>query len=139
MEEKLTRILYVEDDADIRLIAQIALEEIGGFTVKLCASGQEALADAETFKPEIFLLDVMMPSLDGPTTLLELRKLPSLKHVPAIFITAKVQNSEITQYKKLGIIDVIPKPFDPLTLATTIHELWKNYKPISSSDFSSQS
>lgn len=124
MEKELKTILYVEDEEDIRSIAQIALEDIGGFTLKNCTNGEEALAAAESFVPDLILLDVMMPGMDGPTTLNELRKNPKFSNIPAIFITAKIQADEISEYKSLGALDVISKPFDPITLAAQIKEIW---------------
>ncbi len=124
MTSELKKILYVEDEEDIRSIAKISLEDIGGFTVKFCSSGNEAIAEAEAFKPDLLILDVMMPGLDGPETLQELRKLPTIKNVPAFFMTARIQESEIAQYKRMGASEVIPKPFDPMTLANTIRQFW---------------
>jgi two-component system OmpR family response regulator len=124
--EYYNKILLVEDDADIQTIARLALEMVGGFTVHVCSDGAQALAEATGFAPDIILLDVMMPGMDGPTTLIELRKQPSLISTPVIFMTAKVQPSEIADYVKRGAIGVIAKPFDPMTLATQIKELWSN-------------
>ena len=124
--EYYNKILLVEDDADIQTIARLALEMVGGFTVHVCSDGAQALAEAAGFAPDIILLDVMMPGMDGPTTLIELRKQPSLISTPVIFMTAKVQPSEIADYVKRGAIGVIAKPFDPMTLATQIKELWSN-------------
>ncbi len=124
MTGTLEKILYVEDDADIREVAKIALEAVGGFTVKICSSGRQALDEAPGFDPDFILLDVMMPGMDGPTTLNELRKLPGLEEKPVVFMTAKVMRSEIGHYKELGAVDVIPKPFDPMTLAERINEIW---------------
>jgi two-component system OmpR family response regulator len=121
----LQKILYAEDEADIRSIAEIALEDIGGFTVKYCSSGQEVLEHAETFKPDLLLLDVMMPGMDGPTTLKKLREIPALAGVPAIFMTAKIQSKEIAEYKAMGVVNVISKPFDPMTLAQIIRDYWE--------------
>jgi CheY-like chemotaxis protein len=121
------RILYVEDESDIQAVAQIALETVGGFTIKICSSGDEALAEAEAFAPDLLLLDVMMPDMDGPSTLCELRKLPGLSDTPAIFMTAKVQPQEIEHFKSLGAIDVVPKPFDPMALADQIKTIWKQH------------
>ena len=120
----LTKILYVEDEADIQAVAKIALEAVGGFQLRVCSSGQEALAEASTFGPELLLLDVMMPGMDGPTTLQKLRELPGIAEVPVIFMTAKVQPQEIEYFKSLGAIDVIAKPFDPMTLAQSIRDSW---------------
>lgn len=125
MRQALQRILYVEDEPDIQAVAQIALEAVGGFTVKICSSGDEALASAAAFEPDLLLLDVMMPDMDGPTTLEELRKLPGFAHITAIFMTAKVQPQEVAHLKSLGAIAVIPKPFDPMTLAAQIAACWQ--------------
>lgn len=127
MDEELKRILYVEDEADIRLIVQIALEGIAGFTLKSCSSGYDAIAEVEEFKPDLILLDVMMPGLDGPATLLALRKLPGVEKIPVIFMTARIQEKELVQYKEIGIQDIISKPFEPLTLADTLRRFWSKY------------
>ena len=115
------KLLYVEDEADIREIAEFALED-EGFDIVFCASGEEALEKAVDFQPEVILLDVMMPGMDGPTTLKNLRTIPGLETTPVIFLTAKVQPNEIQNFIALGAIDVIPKPFDPMTLADTIRQ-----------------
>lgn len=103
MATKLKKILYAEDEEDIRAIAQIALEDLGGFTVKYCANGQDALSAAQTFIPDLILLDVMMPFKDGPTTLQELRQLKDFSSIPAVFMTAKIQAQEIEEYKKWAL------------------------------------
>lgn len=123
-KKPLKRILYAEDEEDIRTIAQIALEEIGGFTVAYCKTGIETLDVAESFKPDLVLLDVMMPEMDGLTTLAKLHAIPSLQKLPAIFMTAKIQPDEVATYKAMGILGVITKPFDPMKLANTIQALW---------------
>ena len=122
--KELRRILYVEDEADIQAVAQIALESVGGFDIKICSSGQEAREVAEAFCPDLLLFDVMMPGMDGPTTLQEVRKIPALQNTPAMFMTAKVQPQEVEQFKALGAIDVIAKPFDPMSLAQQIKDSW---------------
>lgn len=124
MPKTLIRILYVEDEPDIRLIAQMALEAVGGFTVIVCASGQDALTAAPASQADLLLLDVMMPGMDGPSTLKALRELPATADTPVIFMTAKVQATEVTAYKALGAIDVIPKPFDPMELSAQIQRIW---------------
>lgn len=120
----LQKILFVEDDPDIQMVAQLALEAVGGYTVQMCSSGKEALAVAEQFAPDLILLDVMMPGMDGPTTLIELRKKPSLTQTPVIFMTARVQRHEIEQYLAMGAADVISKPFDPMTLSAQVADIW---------------
>ena len=122
--DELSRILYIEDEPDIQTIARIALESVGGFTLKTCNSGEEALENALSFNPQLLLLDVMMPGMDGPSTLAALKKIPELSNTPAIFMTAKVQPQEIKQLLTYGAIDVIAKPFDPMTLAETIRKIW---------------
>lgn len=122
----LPRILYVEDEPDIRTVARMALEMIGGFEVKICSSGEEAVCEAEDFAPDMILLDVMMPGMDGPSTLEALRKKASLADTPVAFMTAKVQPAEVAHYKSLGARDVIAKPFDPMTLADQVKAIWES-------------
>lgn len=124
MSDKLSRILYVEDEADIRTVARLALETVGGFTLEVCASGSEAIRRAADFQPQLMLLDVMMPVMDGPATLGTLRDLPGLVDTPVIFMTAKVQPDEVARYLALGAVAVIAKPFDPMTLASQIEAIW---------------
>ncbi len=125
MVQALTRILYVEDEPDIQIVAKLALETLGGFSVQICSSGEEALQIVPEFKPQLVLLDVMMPAMDGPTTLQKLRELPAFAQTPIVFMTAKVQPSEVAEYKQLGAIDVIPKPFDPMTLSDQVTAIWE--------------
>ncbi len=120
----LQKILYVEDEADIREIAQLALGLVGGYELLICSSGQDALAKASAFAPDLLLLDVMMPDMDGPTTLTKLREFPSLTRTPAVFMTAKVQPSEVASLRNCGALEVIAKPFDPMTLATQLRLIW---------------
>ena len=124
MTTPLTRSLYVEDEPDIRMVAQMALHAVGGFTVIACASGQEALDAAPGAAADPLLLDVMMPGMDGPTTLKGLRQLPATADTPVIFMTAKVQAAEVAVYKGLGALEVIPKPFDPMELSAQIQRIW---------------
>ncbi|BBK38885.1 response regulator [Allostella sp. ATCC 35155] len=123
-KEPLARILYVEDDADIRMIGKFAMENVGGFVVTDCESGEEALARAPGAAPQLLLLDVMMPGMDGPTTLARLRAQPATAATPVVFMTAKVQPQEVQRYRELGAIDVISKPFDPMTLSDSIRAIW---------------
>ena len=127
MSKQLVRILYVEDEPDIQAVARIALESVGGFELEICSSGPEALLKVDGFKPDLLLLDVMMPEMDGVSTLREIRKLPTYSQTPAMFMTAKVQPQEVEQLLKQGAIDVIPKPFDPMTLAENIKSLWHKH------------
>ena len=120
----MAKILCIEDDPDIQNVAKLALELVGGFTVKICSSGAEALREAVAFAPDFILLDVMMAGMDGPATLKALREIPALFKIPVAFMTAKVQPAEQTQLKSLGALDVIAKPFDPVTLADQVRSIW---------------
>ena len=122
----LQNILYVEDEPDIQAVAQVALEMVGGFTLKVCSSGQEALETVKSFVPDLILLDVMMPGMDGPTTMRELKKLPDLANIPMVFMTAKVQPKEVSEYLALGARGVIAKPFDPMKLADEVRAVWEH-------------
>lgn len=128
MSPELHRITYVEDEPDIRAVAELALTRIGGFELDVCTSGPQAIEKAPAFKPDLVLLDVMMPGLDGVETLRILRNMQELAGTPVIFMTAKVQNHEVQGYKEIGAIDVIPKPFDPMTLADEVKAKWKHYQ-----------
>ena len=125
MGRELKRILYVEDETDIRTVTAMALEAVGGFTVISCDSGNEALATAPDANADLILLDVMMPGMDGLATLSALRGLSQTAATPVIFMTAKVQASEIQHYMRLGATDVIAKPFDPMMLSAQIGEIWQ--------------
>ena len=116
------KILIVDDDADIRLIASIALasDEI---EIIEAQTGLQALSVAEKVRPDVILLDMMMPNMDGKTTFSKLRQLPNLADVPVIYLTAKVQAAEIDAYIKSGVAGVITKPFDPMTLPEEIAEI----------------
>lgn len=120
----LQRILHAEDDPSIQAVAKVALEMIGGYQVLACSSGQEALAQVVRFDPQLILLDVMMPGMDGPETLSRLRELIDLKGIPVVFMTAKVQPEELDELRRLGAQDVIVKPFDPMQLAMRIRSIW---------------
>lgn len=121
----LQRILYVEDEPDIQAVAKLALEMVGGYQVMICSGGQEALDKVAGFAPDLILLDVMMPGMDGLTTLQKLRADSATAAIPVIFLTAKVQPSEVAQYQVLGGLDVIAKPFDPMTLAAQVRDIWE--------------
>ena len=130
MSVPLTKILHIEDEPDIQEVAKMALEAVGGFTVKTCGSGSEALAVAQDYNPDLFLLDVMMPEMDGPTTFLKLRELPGLENTPGVFMTAKVMESEVRRFLELGAVGVLPKPFDPMTLSEQLREIWDKIEPV---------
>ncbi len=123
----LKRILFIEDDEDIRMVAKMALEGVGGFEVLACVSGDAGLAAAPAAAADLILLDVMMPGRDGPSTLKALRELPATASTPVIFMTAKVQPAEVAHYMSLGALDVIRKPFDPMEISNEIGRIWENF------------
>lgn len=123
----LTRILYVDDDADIRTVACLALEQLGAFTVKPCASGEDALACATDFAPDLVVLDVMMPAMDGRRTLRRMRELPATRSTPVVFMTARTGAEDLACYRELGAAGVILKPFDPMTLCAEVRKIWAAY------------
>ncbi|WFF42275.1 response regulator [Salinicola endophyticus] len=123
--QALHRVLHVEDDPSIQEVARIALEVVGGMEVASCDNGQSALDKAAEWQPDLILLDVMMPGIDGPTTLGKLREQAETREIPVIFMTAKVQPSELDHYRAIGALDVVIKPFDPMTLAAQLREIWE--------------
>lgn len=121
---ELTRILYAEDDPDIQMITMIILES-EGYKVEACNTGLEAMEKVCTFKPELILLDVMMPIMDGATTFLKLQQVEETKNIPVIFLTAKVAKMEVDYYLSIGVKGVIYKPFDPNTLVEQIKVIYE--------------
>ncbi len=117
------RVLLVDDEPDIRRIGQLSLERVGGWQVVLASSSAEALAAAGRERPDVILLDVMMPVADGPTTLARLREQADTAEIPVIFMTAKVQQHEVQRLLGLGAVGVIPKPFDPMTLPDEVRRV----------------
>ncbi|HEY9845049.1 MAG TPA: response regulator [Candidatus Caenarcaniphilales bacterium] len=111
------QILVIDDEDDIREVAQLSLEQVGGWQVLTAGSGSEGLAKAEVAQPDAILLDVMMPDLDGPATLQRLQTNSITQHIPVIFLTAKVQSADRHHLHELGVTGIIAKPFDPLNLS----------------------
>lgn len=110
------KVLLVDDDDDLRVIGELALTHVGGMETVLASSGPMALDLAAREQPDVVLLDVMMPGMDGPTTLRRLREQPATAAIPVVFVTAKVQRHEVQRWLELGAIGVIGKPFDPMGL-----------------------
>jgi CheY-like chemotaxis protein len=127
MNRPLKAILYVEDDLHVRTTAKLVLEVIGKFEVRDCGSGREALHAALDFRPDLILLDVMMPELDGVNTLEMLRRIPHLAHTPALFVTGLTTEADIARYMEAGAIGVIPKPVIPMRLTGQLHTLWEQH------------
>ena len=116
MENKAYSVLLVEDDPDIQMITRLILEKKGRFYVRTSANGFEALAALQEFRPDLILLDVMMPGMDGVATMQALRASPAYAQIPVVFMTARVQPAEVEFYYSLGATDVIAKPFEPMWL-----------------------
>src|SRR3984893_18890277 len=114
------RILHVDDEPDIREVVELSLGLDPGFVLQSCGSGKEALAVAAEWQPDFILLDVMMPVMDGPATLAQLRKTVRTASIPVIFMTARAQAREVDHFRSLGAVAVIAKPFDPTTLAAAV-------------------
>src|SRR5580700_11093193 len=120
----LQSILYVDDDPDICSVVQATLRLVPGLNVQTADSGERAIDLAYELRPDLVLMDVMMPGLDGPSTFARLRESALLAEIPVIFMTAKVLPAEIAQLLQLGAIGVIVKPFDPLKLYGELFSLW---------------
>jgi two-component system OmpR family response regulator len=114
------RVLHVDDEPDIREVVEISLGLDPDFTVRSCPSGGDAITAAADWSPDLILLDVMMPGMDGPTTLARLRESPQTNEIPVVFMTARAQPRELEHFRALGAEGVISKPFDPLTLAASV-------------------
>lgn len=121
----LLKILYVDDDADIRAIVEMSLRLDPGIDVRLAASGAEALSllGDEDWMPDVAVLDVMMPGMDGPTLMERLRAMPAFAKTPVLFMTARGRDPDIARYRERGANGVILKPFDPIQLAQHIRAL----------------
>lgn len=116
------RILLIDDADDIREVAQMCLELVGGYAVETASSGREGLSAARTNPPDAILLDVMMPGLDGLGTLEHLRYHPATKTVPVVLLTAKAQKSDRLRFAQLGVAGVLIKPFDPILFPRQVAE-----------------
>ena len=127
------RILLVDDEPDIRDVVDVSLGLDPQFRTRACASGADALVMAAQWSPSLILLDVMMPLMDGPTTLANLRKNPRTAHIPVVFLTARTQTAEIEHFISLGAQGVLSKPFNPMTLATSV----RSYLPRSAGQHAS--
>jgi two-component system alkaline phosphatase synthesis response regulator PhoP len=110
------RILVIDDESDIRAVAQLTLQTIGGWDVLLANSGTEGLEKAANEQPDVILLDVMMPDMDGIATFRALKLNPLTQSIPVILLTAKVQAAEQRQFSELGVAGIIAKPFKAMKL-----------------------
>ena len=123
---QIRKVLLVEDEEDIRKVAQISLQFRGGWEVSLATNGEECLAQALSDLPDLILLDCMMPKMDGYETCRRLKQDPVLRHIPVIFLTAKAQETEVRKGLSLGAIGYLTKPFNPMSLAAEIQQILTN-------------
>lgn len=123
-KEQPQSVLYVDDDPSIRDVFQTALCVIGGLTVHVAGCGERAIAYAHDLAPDLILLDVAMPGLDGPCTLKQMRSSARLARIPVIFLTHKVGPAEVARLRLLGAIGVIAKPFNPMRIAENVFAMW---------------
>jgi CheY-like chemotaxis protein len=131
MAEALSHVACVDDDPDILLVASLALETVGGLRVTTFQSARRAFEGLVLDRPDLLLLDVMMPEMDGPAFLKTLLVRKDLASLPVVFMTARVQAAEIRHYKALGAAGVVAKPFDPMTLATEVRSIWQSWRGVS--------
>ncbi len=127
MAHQLRKILHVDDDDSIRGVTRLALEKVGGFEVLSCSSGSQSLELFAEFAPDLVILDVMMPLMDGTETLVALRKQGLSAQVPILFMTAKVLPAEQERLLQVGAFGVIIKPFDPMQLSAQVLSLWNRF------------
>lgn len=136
----LSHVACVDDDDDILHIASLALVEIGQLRATTFHGARSALdGGLSEARPDLLLMDVMMPEMDGPTCLRTLRARGDLKDLPVVFMTARVQPSEVRHYLALGVIGVVGKPFDPMTLADDVRRIWEDWRDVVRSNSDSQS
>jgi len=120
----LQRVCYVEDDEDIQKIVRMSLERIGKLTVEVVGDPMMAIEAMKAFRPELVMLDWMMPGMDGPTLYRQMREVPEVRDVPVVFITAKASEKELNELRSLGAAGTISKPFSPTDLPGQLREIW---------------
>ena len=121
----LKTVLYVDDEPDIREVVELSLGLASALTIHTCDSGLVALETMPLVQPDMVLLDVMMPGLDGPATLQRMQSDHRLEHIPVVFMTAKAMPQEVARFRELGAVAVIAKPFDPMRLSEQVHAIWE--------------
>lgn len=124
---ELKKILYAEDEPDVQTIVELTVQTMSDYEIKVCNNGKKLLECVEEYSPDLILLDVMMPEMDGPTTFKNLQANENTKKIPVIFMTAKAQVHEIEIFKELGALGIITKPFDPMDLCNEIEQIWNSY------------
>jgi two-component system, OmpR family, response regulator len=121
----LNRICYVEDDEDIQRIVRMSLERVGKMTVEVVGDPTMAIEAMSTFKPDLVMLDWMMPKLDGPALFRQMQIRPETKALPVVFITAKASQRDLDELMKMGAVATISKPFSPKDLPEQLREIWR--------------
>ncbi|MGH8737506.1 MAG: response regulator [Burkholderiales bacterium] len=120
----LERVCYVEDDEDIQRIVRMALERVGKMKVEIVGDPMLAIDAIIAFKPDLVMLDWMMPGMDGPTLFKKLQENPETKNLPVVFMTAKATPTEMEELRSLGALGAISKPFSPKDLPEQLRALW---------------
>lgn len=123
----LNKILIIDDDEDVLVITKMCLQTLPNVVITCVTSGEAGIKESINSLPDLILLDVMMPKMDGIATLKNLQLLPATAHIPVIFFTAKAQIDDMETYLHYGVIDIITKPFEPLTLADRVLSIWDKY------------
>lgn len=122
--KELKKILYAEDEPDVQTVVELTVQTMSDYQIKVCDNGKKLLECVGEYNPDLILLDVMMPEMDGPTTFKNLQSDENTKNIPVIFMTAKAQVHEVETFKETGALGVITKPFDPINLCEEIQEIW---------------
>ena len=126
-DKTLNTLLYIDDDASLRALVEIALTTLGSYSVRSCASGADALSILQHFVPDMILLDMTMPDMDGLETLNRIRTLETGKNIPIVFMTGESNPELLDTLRQAGVLDIISKPFNPMQLATQVQALWNQY------------
>ena len=126
----LQRILHAEDDFDIQFLLRLTFDAFPQFDYQCCNNGQELLDQLETFQPDLIVLDMMMPKLNGLQTLEKLKNNPETQSIPVIFLTAKIQPEEVNHYEAMGAFAILFKPLEITTLPTQLEELWQKHQAL---------
>lgn len=122
--KELKKILYAEDEPDVQTVVELTIQTMSNYIIKVCDNGRKLLDCVEDYNPDLILLDVMMPEMDGPTTFKNLQENAATKDIPVVFMTAKAQVHEVETFKQTGILGIITKPFDPISLCSEIERIW---------------
>lgn len=122
--KELKKILYAEDEPDVQTVVEMTINAMSNYEIKVCDNGKKLLDCVDDYNPDLILLDVMMPEMDGPATFKNLQSSERTKNIPVIFMTAKAQVHEIEIFKESGVLGIITKPFDPVSLCSDIEKIW---------------